>query len=104
MYIFGVGSTAAVALMGLASHAVTISAAPADSPSDSDSPSKGSGDSERPRPPYRSPQYVVNTRRANSVKQAFEVSWDGYYKYAFPHDSLKPIANSYQDDREGPHK
>ncbi|KAK4459283.1 glycoside hydrolase [Cladorrhinum samala] len=77
MYIFGVGSTAAVALMGLASHAVTISAAPADSPSDSDSPSKGSGDSERPRPPYRSPQYVVNTRRANSVKQAFEVSWDG---------------------------
>lgn len=98
MHLFGVGSAAAITLMGLASHAVTISAAPVDTPSHS--PSEGSGDSERPRPPYRLPQYVVNTRRANAVKHAFQVSWDGYYKYAFPHDSLKPIVNSYEDDRE----
>ncbi|KAK4241744.1 glycoside hydrolase [Achaetomium macrosporum] len=51
--------------------------------------------------PSRSRQhrYAVNQQRANAVKEAFQVSWDGYYKYAFPHDSLKPVTNGYADDR-----
>jgi len=47
----------------------------------------------------RSPRYVVNRDRADAVKQAFEISWDGYYKYAFPHDSLRPVKNRFYDDR-----
>jgi len=49
----------------------------------------------------RAPQYVVSQQRADAVKEAFQVSWDGYYKYAFPHDSLLPVTNKYQDDRNG---
>lgn len=37
--------------------------------------------------------------RAHDVKQAFEISWDGYYKNAFPHDTLHPVSNGYADDR-----
>ncbi|KAL2257758.1 hypothetical protein VTK26DRAFT_9219 [Humicola hyalothermophila] len=47
------------------------------------------------------PRYTVNQHRADAVKQAFQTSWDGYYKYAFPHDSLRPISNSFLDDRNG---
>ena len=43
--------------------------------------------------------YTTNQQRANAVKEAFQVSWDGYYKYAFPHDSLQPVTNTYDDDR-----
>lgn len=45
------------------------------------------------------PKYVVNETRANAVKEAFQISWDGYYEYAFPHDSLNPVSNGYSDDR-----
>lgn len=47
----------------------------------------------------QAPKYVVNQHRADAVKQAFQTSWDGYYKHAFPHDSLRPISNGYSDDR-----
>lgn len=47
------------------------------------------------------PEAITNQDRRDAVKQAFQVSWDGYYKYAFPHDSLKPVSNSYEDDRNG---
>ncbi|GJN73642.1 maturation of Asn-linked oligosaccharides protein [Purpureocillium lilacinum] len=40
-----------------------------------------------------------NHARANEVKQAFEQSWNGYVKHAFPHDTLHPVSNSYEDDR-----
>ena len=46
-----------------------------------------------------SPQYIANKERADAVKQTFQVSWDGYYKYAFPHDSLRPVRNRFYDDR-----
>jgi hypothetical protein len=48
---------------------------------------------------HRKPHYVVSQHRANAVKDAFQVSWDGYYKHAFPHDSLRPVTNRYADDR-----
>ncbi|KFH40464.1 mannosyl-oligosaccharide alpha-1,2-mannosidase 1B-like protein [Hapsidospora chrysogenum ATCC 11550] len=42
-----------------------------------------------------------NLARAQAVKSAFRTSWDGYYKHAFPHDSLRPTSNTYTDDRNG---
>lgn len=50
-------------------------------------------------PRSSSPSYSPNATRANAVKAAFQHAWDGYYAYAFPHDSLLPVTNSYQDDR-----
>lgn len=43
--------------------------------------------------------YVTNQTRADAVKQTFQISWDGYYKYAFPGDSLLPVTNTFENDR-----
>lgn len=43
--------------------------------------------------------YVTNQTRADAVKQTFQISWDGYYKYAFPGDSLLPVTNGFENDR-----
>lgn len=43
--------------------------------------------------------YASNKTRADAVKQTFQISWDGYYKYAFPGDSLLPVTNSFENDR-----
>lgn len=40
--------------------------------------------------------------RANAVKDAFQHAWDGYMKYAFPHDELHPISNGHGDSRYVP--
>ncbi|KAI1815915.1 glycoside hydrolase family 47 protein [Poronia punctata] len=45
--------------------------------------------------------YVAHEDRLGAVKEAFQRAWDGYYEYAFPNDSLKPISKSYQNDRNG---
>ncbi|KAG6040265.1 hypothetical protein E4U41_001102 [Claviceps citrina] len=37
--------------------------------------------------------------KARQVKEAFEISWNGYYQHAFPHDTLHPVTNGYEDDR-----
>ena len=55
-------------------------------------------------PPFKphgpnEPQYIVNQKRAAAVKEAFQVSWDGYYEHAFGHDSLRPVTNGWEDDR-----
>lgn len=42
---------------------------------------------------------TLNTERAEAVKAAFQFAWDGYVEYAFPHDELHPISNSYSDSR-----
>ncbi|KAI1453300.1 glycoside hydrolase family 47 protein [Annulohypoxylon moriforme] len=47
------------------------------------------------------PAYVSHPDRADAVKAAFQRSWDGYYQYAFPNDTLLPISKSYQNDRNG---
>ncbi|KAK4180249.1 glycoside hydrolase [Triangularia setosa] len=72
-----------------ASHSVVLAAAAEASASD------------QKLPPYRYPKYHPDPKRANAVRQAFRLSWDGYYKHAFPHDSLRPVSNSYEDDRNG---
>ncbi|KAK4947732.1 Mannosyl-oligosaccharide alpha-1,2-mannosidase 1B [Elasticomyces elasticus] len=40
-------------------------------------------------------------QRAQFVKEAFELAWDGYYKYAFPNDELLPVNNSFSNSRNG---
>ncbi|KXJ97347.1 putative 1,2-alpha-mannosidase [Microdochium bolleyi] len=47
------------------------------------------------------PAYKSNPERADAVKAAFQRSWDGYYEFAFPHDTLKPISKTFEDDRNG---
>lgn len=39
--------------------------------------------------------------RADAVIEQFRFAWDGYYQYAYPHDSLHPKDNTYRDDRNG---
>ncbi|KAI0477799.1 glycoside hydrolase family 47 protein [Xylariaceae sp. FL0804] len=45
--------------------------------------------------------YVTHSDRLAAIEDIFQVSWDGYYKYAFPHDSLLPISRTWEDDRNG---
>ncbi|KAI0869331.1 glycoside hydrolase family 47 protein [Hypoxylon argillaceum] len=49
----------------------------------------------------RGPSYVSHPDRLDAVKAAFQRSWDGYYQYAFPNDSLNPISKTYTNDRNG---
>ena len=39
--------------------------------------------------------------RANAVIEMYRFAWDGYYKYAYPHDDLLPKNNSFSDSRNG---
>ena len=45
------------------------------------------------------PEYVSHPDRTAAVKEAFQHAWDGYYQYAFPNDTLRPISQSYSNDR-----
>jgi mannosyl-oligosaccharide alpha-1,2-mannosidase len=53
--------------------------------------------------PARAPAYDSNSKkskdRAAAVKEAFQFAWDGYYEFAFPHDELHPISNTFSDSR-----
>ncbi|KAL7929065.1 glycoside hydrolase family 47 protein [Trichoderma chlorosporum] len=42
-----------------------------------------------------------NPTRAAAVKAAFQTSWNAYHQYAFPHDDLHPVSNTYDDERNG---
>ncbi|KAF2877173.1 glycoside hydrolase [Massariosphaeria phaeospora] len=41
------------------------------------------------------------TYRAEAVIEMFRFAWNGYYTYAFPHDDLLPVNNSFKDSRNG---
>ncbi|KAJ9204530.1 CAZyme family GH47 [Paecilomyces variotii] len=41
------------------------------------------------------------SQRAEAVREAFQFAWNGYYRYAFPHDELHPVTNGYGDSRNG---
>jgi hypothetical protein len=47
----------------------------------------------------RPDNHTLNRERSDAVKAAFEFAWNGYKKYAFPHDELHPVSNSYSDSR-----
>ncbi|KAF4977884.1 hypothetical protein FZEAL_5658 [Fusarium zealandicum] len=40
-------------------------------------------------------------QKAAAIKEAFRFSWDSYEKYAFPYDTLRPLEQSYENDRNG---
>jgi mannosyl-oligosaccharide alpha-1,2-mannosidase len=42
--------------------------------------------------------YQSHPSRTAAVQDAFTRAWNGYYKYAFPHDSLHPQTLSYGDE------
>ncbi|KAF2477011.1 mannosyl-oligosaccharide alpha-1,2-mannosidase-like protein [Lindgomyces ingoldianus] len=50
---------------------------------------------------YRGRGYDANSTsdRAQAVVDVFRTAWGGYYKYAFPHDELHPVSNSFSDSR-----
>lgn len=54
-----------------------------------------------PTPESQAPlkEPTPNRERAAEVQRVFQESWEGYYKNAFPHDSLRPVANTVEDDR-----
>lgn len=54
---------------------------------------------ETPPLPKYSPAPLTPTERAQGVVDAFRVSWDGYYKYAFPMDELRPLSNNGSNSR-----
>lgn len=37
--------------------------------------------------------------KAQAIKDAYKLSWNGYYKYAFPNDSLAPLNKTFVNDR-----
>ncbi|KAI5861396.1 glycoside hydrolase family 47 protein [Durotheca rogersii] len=47
------------------------------------------------------PSYVSHPDRLEAVAHAFQISWDGYYQYAFPNDTLQPISRTASNDRNG---
>ncbi|BDD57335.1 maturation of Asn-linked oligosaccharidesprotein [Monascus purpureus] len=56
--------------------------------------------------PYAKPASSSRRRgdseyRADAVKEAFQHAWNGYKKYAFPHDELHPVSDGYGDSRNG---
>ncbi|KAI6091627.1 glycoside hydrolase family 47 protein [Hypoxylon rubiginosum] len=52
-------------------------------------------------PALAQPSYVAHPDRQAAVKEAFQRSWDGYYQYAYPNDTLRPISLTSQNDRNG---
>ncbi|MDX6501273.1 MAG: degradation enhancer, mannosidase alpha-like 2 [Blastocatellia bacterium] len=48
-------------------------------------------------PLVRSQQPIDKPRLANEVRSEFLHAWDGYKKYAWGHDDLKPLSRSYHD-------
>lgn len=44
---------------------------------------------------------AADAEKMNAVEEVFRRTWDGYRKYAWGHDSLRPISNSHVDDRYG---
>ncbi|KAM0262299.1 hypothetical protein ACHAQJ_001768 [Trichoderma viride] len=42
-----------------------------------------------------------NPSRAAAVKAAFRTSWNAYHQFAFPHDDLHPVSNTFDDERNG---
>ncbi|KAI9741587.1 MAG: maturation of Asn-linked oligosaccharides protein [Claussenomyces sp. TS43310] len=55
--------------------------------------------------PYRKRQSDLNStqeqQRAAAVAETFQIAWNGYHQYAFPHDELHPLSNSWGDPRNG---
>lgn len=54
----------------------------------------------RPRQ-SRADNHTLNRERAAAVKEAFVHAWDGYERYAFPADELRPLTYGGSNSRYG---
>ncbi|KAF2628238.1 glycoside hydrolase family 47 protein [Macroventuria anomochaeta] len=45
--------------------------------------------------------YSPPVDRAQAVIDTFKLSWEGYYKHAFPNDELHPVTNTFGNSRNG---
>lgn len=52
-----------------------------------------------PEPEAILPRESESQAKADAVKEAFQHAWNGYVKYAFPHDELHPVSNGFGDSR-----
>lgn len=43
--------------------------------------------------------HQTNQEKADAVKEAFKFAWDGYRKYAYPNDELRPVTNTPANSR-----
>jgi hypothetical protein len=48
------------------------------------------------------PLAAADAAKMNAVEEVFRRSWNGYRQYAWGHDTLRPVSNSYLDDRYAP--
>lgn len=48
----------------------------------------------------RPDNHALNQDRADAVKASFQFAWDGYKKYAFPNDELRPVTNGFTNSRQ----
>lgn len=44
---------------------------------------------------------AADAAKMNAVEEVFRRTWAGYRRYAWGHDSLRPISNAHVDDRYG---
>ncbi|KAI1434763.1 glycoside hydrolase family 47 protein [Xylaria sp. CBS 124048] len=49
----------------------------------------------------RGPAYITHQDRLDGIKAVFQTSWDGYFEFAFPNDSLQPLTKTFVNDRNG---
>ncbi|PHH80546.1 hypothetical protein CDD80_1058 [Ophiocordyceps camponoti-rufipedis] len=57
-------------------------------------------------PPPPSPDYILakpapDATKASAVRGVFQMAWNGYRQYALNHDTLRPVTNGFEDDRNG---
>ncbi|KAI9255854.1 glycoside hydrolase [Helicostylum pulchrum] len=51
--------------------------------------------------PHVTTRQLTSDYRADEVKAAFKHAWAGYSQYAYGHDELLPVTNSFSDSRNG---
>ncbi|KAL2063044.1 hypothetical protein VTL71DRAFT_6116 [Oculimacula yallundae] len=49
----------------------------------------------------RPDNHTLNRERADAVKDSFKFAWNGYKKFAFPNDELRPVSNGFSNSRNG---
>lgn len=45
------------------------------------------------------PYHAPPVDRAQAVVDTFRLSWEGYYRFAFPNDELLPVTNTFGNSR-----
>ncbi|RSM05828.1 hypothetical protein CDV31_009404 [Fusarium ambrosium] len=49
----------------------------------------------------KEPEYRDDPEKTDAIAEAFRHSWQGYYNYAFPKDTLHPLSRTFENDLSG---